>query len=230
MSIAIITSASGTPSVHGSVTTSEFNSTGGETLVVLSASSGDADRTITDDKSNVFPGPVDRFYTAGGSVQLDIVESMITGSGHDVTLAFPYTTPAIAAIVATGLAASPLDQTAAGYTGNGTSIQPGSITPSEDGCLILIAGRCNAGTASISITDGFNTNLVSISWGGNVVGWFSWIIQGSAAAINPTVSASFGNAKTLCMWSLKPAAGGGITIDPLSNNIPGIPVVDPLGH
>lgn len=163
---------------------------------------------MTDNKSNTFPSPVDRFFGAGGSVQLSIVESMITGSGHDVTIAFPYTVPAVAAIVTTGLDASPLDQTAAGYSGSGTSIQPGSITPTEDGSLILIAGRCADGSASISITDGFNTNLVSISWGGNVVAWFSWIIQDTAAAINPTVSASFGNGKTLGMWSLLPAAGG----------------------
>jgi hypothetical protein len=72
----------------------------------------------------------------------------------------------------------------------GTTIQPGSITPSQDGDLIVTVLNVNgdeSGGNLPSIDNGFTiTDTVAYSAGQHFLGSFAYLVQGSAAAINPT--------------------------------------------
>lgn len=66
------------------------------------------------------------------------------------------------------------------------SIQPGSVTPAENGDLI-ITSNCSWSSTSGSIDSGFSSNYVPFNTSNsNLAGGMGWLIQPTAAAINPT--------------------------------------------
>lgn len=88
--------------------------------------------------------------------------------------------------------ASPLDQTSKSST-TGTTIQAGSVTPSEDNEVIIAGLSFAVSEATHTIDLGFSTPLCSDFLGSNHFGVCgSYLIQTSAAAVNPkyTVASS----------------------------------------
>jgi hypothetical protein len=111
-----------------------------------------------------------------------------------------------------GSASSPFDvQNGFLNTVGGTSVNPGSITPSGAGYLVTALGGMYSGTngalpvngdGNYTTTDS-STMVGSVSFGGA----FSYFIQGSAVATNPTFSwTGTANDETAVIASFKPAA------------------------
>ncbi len=79
-----------------------------------------------------------------------------------------------------------------GVENNSTAMQPGSVTPTEDNCIIVAAFSSGSGSADYSIDSGFNEPEADIPLVGGQ--HFSiaaaYLIQASAAAVNPTWSGS----------------------------------------
>lgn len=100
---------------------------------------------------------------------------------------------------------SPFDQQSAGISSS-TTVQPGSITPSVSGALIL-SGICpwaysQAGTINSSFT---TTDYLNATLGGNAVDvGLAYFVQGSASAINPTWTISGSANSVATIASFKP--------------------------
>jgi hypothetical protein len=92
-------------------------------------------------------------------------------------------------------ASSPLDQfNGQGGAGHGDSIQPNSILPTADHCLIVVLVYFETGTVT-GITDGFTLLSQAVGGSGTAI---AWLQQGTAASLNPTVSFSTSQPRSGC--------------------------------
>jgi hypothetical protein len=93
------------------------------------------------------------------------------------------------------LALNPLDQqSGVGGAGFGGTIQPGSITPTDNNCLIVVLAYFESGTVT-GISDGLTVISQAVGGSGTAI---AWIQQGTAAPINPTVTFSTGQTRSAC--------------------------------
>ncbi len=118
------------------------------------------------------------------------------GSGHTFTATASASITGTLAIAAFSgvLVASAFDQGAtAGHAGSGsTTIQPGSITPTQGGEL-LIAGWAidDPANTTWTVNSGFSiTDIQDVIVGATYGGVLAYFVQGAAAAINPTFTRS----------------------------------------
>jgi hypothetical protein len=186
MAFAVVThAAQGSTDTNG-FTSSSFNSTGAN-LLVLVLQDTDGTTAVSDSKGNTWHQAVqtnqfDRntiFYAWNPTV----------GSGHTITLTATSKSPSFEIIVLSGAQTSsdPLDQTNSGVALGGGTIQPGSITPGSAN-EIVIAGvtyqdTTNAMTINSSFTIQDQQKQVN---GAHVGGGLAYIIQTTAGAVNPT--------------------------------------------
>lgn len=176
----------GAAGTSGGVTTGTLNTTGANLIVCGSAYyfSG----TFSDSKSNSWTTLT--AYTNSGTYeitsQLAYVYSPTTATNQTFGYSGGYVSMACEAF--SGSASAPADQSAgAGTATTATSLQPGSITPSQNGELIVgllgTNGGTSYGSANLTVTDNFNyTNGVN---GGLAMGYYR---QTTKAAFNPTWS------------------------------------------
>lgn len=212
ISLVANTAAQGT---NSSATTSGINTTGASLLTAVVISYiGSAEPTLSDSKGNTWtPGTV---RTGGGAnvsrARLWYVSSPTVGSGHTFSASGSTSFPAIAVSAWSGVdTVSPADQeNGGGASASATSLATGSITPAEDGELILAAwGFDQAGTPSFPSADLSFTVLDSLF---NVAGQsfgivHAYLIQGTAAAINPTLTWGSSSPASALIGSFKSAAG-----------------------
>ncbi len=169
-----------------------FNSSGASLIVVgISFNDGVAAPVLSDSLANTWV-PLTPTTVALGLAQIYYVANPITGDTHTITLTG--TSIIAAATVACYQGASfgtPFDgentfqASGAGFT----TLQPGSVTPTQSGDLIVsvIAHRS---TNAVAIDSGLTIldQFVYLSDGFNYGHAFATIIQGAAAAMNPTWS------------------------------------------
>ncbi len=145
-------------------------------------------------------------YVLGPNVTSGTVspyELAITSNGSFIT----YCVMGFAGVKASGA----FDQETGNSATSGTSISTGSVTPSEDNCLVITA-LCvndNVDTASISSYTQPSGSPIQGSGGNWLGGAFAYHIQTTATATNPTWTwgTSGQNAATVAVF--KSAAGGG---------------------
>lgn len=174
--------------------TAAMDSTGADLLVaVVSQWAGATDTTVTDNKSNNWTGGA---LTGRGSntgrTRIWWCKPTSVGSGHTFTsnnAADIYGT--IIGMAFSGAHASPFDV----ENGNGadiavTSTQPGSVTPSQANSLIIAA--CSPADQSLfpyGIDSGFTEADEVEGVTSTIEGLIAaYLIQGAAAAVNPTFS------------------------------------------
>lgn len=121
--------------------------------------------------------------------------------------------PSIQVLGFTGNAASPFDAESAGGNSTGSTVQPGSLTPSEDDCLLVtgMVNENNSGGGAGTINGGFTAHAVNYSGGNHLGGGIAYLIQTSAAGANPTwdLTNAVAGGIAAIMASFKAAAGGG---------------------
>lgn len=202
MSIAYIASTIATGNSSGG-TTSAIDTTGAN-LIVLAVSYFSA-TTISDSYGNTWTALSPSTAAGGNPVeQLFYCPLPIVGSGHTFT-ALSY--PAIYVLAVSGASATPLDQQN-GATGSATSLQPGSITPTQNGCLI-VTGIGGNPFASGSISGAFSALTADLTPGVNEGGGGAYEMQPTAVAVNPTWSWTGSGSSAAVIASFLPAAGGG---------------------
>lgn len=183
----IVSTADGDSS--GTVTTDAVDTTGA-TLIVVSVSWYNPGGTpaVSDSEGNTWTG-----LTAVGAgdyrVRLYYCVSPTTDAAHTFTAAQAGTFPVIGVAAFSGVdTGDPLDQESAGGTvAGGASLQPGSVTPDEDDCLVVTALATDPGNTH-TINGGYAEVSVDQSGGNNIGGAIGYLIQTSAAATNPTWS------------------------------------------
>jgi hypothetical protein len=109
------------------------------------------------------------------------------GSGHTFTISGNSGYIFAEVEVFSGAAASPFGGENGAVSNSASSLQPGSVTPDQDNCLITTGVNAGACT-SLSINSGFSAESLDVSVGVNIAGGGAYLIQGTAAAVNPTWS------------------------------------------
>jgi hypothetical protein len=174
------------------VTTGAIDTTGANLLVVYVAYAQGTSPAISDSKSNSpYTALTERNAAASFAGRLHyFLNPSGVGSGHTFTATASSSFPSIYAVAYSGVLA--FDQES-GAGGSGGSVQPGSLTPPSDGALFV---------CGLSDSDG-STDTIDLSFdkrdgldlvGGQAFGGaLAHLIQGSAAARNPTWSTGGGN-------------------------------------
>jgi hypothetical protein len=170
----------------GGVTTDAVD-TSGATLIVVAATFYNGTPALSDSKGNAWT-PLTSYpaYTGLYATQLFYCINPTVGSGHTFSLA---TSSYNSLIFGAFSKSSPVfDQAGgAGSTAGGfTTFQPGSLTPSVDGCLLFssicwnLGGDGSIDSSFLSLDQVANTDVSSFR------GRAAYKIQSSAGAENPT--------------------------------------------
>lgn len=138
------------------------------------------------------------------------------GTGHTFNLSGLDTFIALMVAGFSGSHATPFDlQNGTGLGTQGTSIQPGSVTPSENNELLLTLLCVDPNHGTISVNSGFTiTNTVVRQNNVNVGGSLAYKIQTTAGAENPTWSWVQNVNRVAVIATFKAAAGVASSLPP----------------
>ncbi|MEY4942836.1 MAG: hypothetical protein RL254_1017 [Planctomycetota bacterium] len=171
-------------------TTASINTSGAKLLVVtVGGYAPSGPFTLSDNKSNTWTGITSQ--TLGDNYQrIYYCINPTVGSGHTFTLSATggiYGGPCVQAWGCDGDVAYGGES---GSTADATTIQPGSVTPSQNGSLIFTGMVMGNGGSTIvlpSINSGFT---LSPSYKVRTGGWYglfsAYLVETTAAAVNPT--------------------------------------------
>ena len=198
----------------GTFATTPSRDTTGADLIALACVWFDAfaGPDVSDNKGNTWTAVVQRTEPSGITTAcLFYCVNPTVGSGHTFGLTGIGAVgnfPAIAMQAWSGAAASPLDQEA-GTTGSGSSITPGSVTPSEnDELIISMLGEGNS--APFTAIDGGFTVSDYLDKNASFGIGMAYLVQTTATAANPTWSLLDGDL-VASNTTFKLASGGGGT-------------------
>lgn len=166
-------------------TTTGINTTGANLLVVV-VGSGGAGTSFSDSYSNTW-STADSNATTDGSAALYYCYNPTVGTGHTFSLGIGYGGVCFAAF--SGSASSPLDQHLASNTSDLSVLtyQPGSVTPTTAGQLIISGLSIGKTSTAISIDSGFTIIDTAQGTSGSTYGAsLAYLVQTTAAAANPT--------------------------------------------
>lgn len=203
MAIAVLHHLS-TAGNSSAATTSAVDTTGANLIVVAIGSyvpNGAA--AITDSKSNTWTALTARAST-NARVRLYYTVPSSVGSGHTFTSTATGAFPFCSVVVMSGAHASPFDQESGGNAASGTSSQPGSITPSENNCVLITGLNFYTGNTA-TINSSFTRQATNYGVSNNLAGGIAYKIQTTAGAENPTWSWTGSAENATAMASFKSA-------------------------
>lgn len=198
-------------SVGGTGNTSAINTTGANLLVACIATNQSGGGVApTDSQSNTWTKAIAETATVP-FVTVWYVYSPSTSSAQTFS-ASTNPTPAIVVAAFSGSASSPLDQTnGSGYSAT-TSAATGSITPTQNNELLISCLSSSASNAitNLTVNDSFSqvATVAGVS-GTNAWGSMYYLVQPTAAAINPTWSWTTASSGSVNIASFLGTGGGG---------------------
>lgn len=200
--------ATGSSDGGNSVTTAGVDTTGADLIVLAVSKFGTTAVTVSDSKGNTWT-PLTEQASTNARTKLYYCVSPTVGSGHTFTASGSGTFPTISALAVSGVkTADAFDQESAGGSGSGSSIQPGSLTPDEDNCLVVAAASSFNPSLS-SVDGGFTLQLVTNVGSQHISGGSAYLIQTAAAAANPTFTLDGSAVCSAVSASFHAAAAGG---------------------
>lgn len=197
----------------GGGTSGSIDTSGASIIILAVAKYTSGAASVSDSKGNTYSAQTE--YTLNNErLRFYRCDSPVVGSSHTFTVTGTGIYPGFRAFAFSGSAASPADQLT-GATGSGSSLSPGSITPSEDNCLLITASTVGNESPSEAVNSPFSSNSYVYTGGfgvGEPLG-VAYEIQTTATARNPTWSGASPydgtRGRVATMMSLKAAAGGG---------------------
>lgn len=183
---AFVTSAAAGGTASAAVTAGV--DTTGANLIILGVSFDTTNpRTISDSKSNVWT-PLTATTTADAGAQLYYSFAPTVGLLHTFSNTGSNNFSSIFMMAFSGAVTSPFDQQNGASNATALTLQPGSVTPTQDNELIISHLSFNGAGTPISINASFTqptaaVNFLSANHYGAAMGY---LIQTSAAAVNPT--------------------------------------------
>lgn len=179
-------------------TTGAVDTTGADFIAVAVIGDGDPGTlTVSDSKSNIYT-PLTRQVQDPKFAQLFYVFNPTVGSGHTFTATGSVDIFCSIGVQAFSGVASFDQQSGSSNAGIETTIQPGSLTPPADGALFVIAMVDQGETGAHSINQSFIETMDFAENGSAAGGGMSYLIQGTAAAQNPTYTVSGGPIARAC--------------------------------
>lgn len=194
MTISLVANTDGAPGSGGGATGS-LDSTGAS-LLILAVGGGfnGNDGTASDSKSNAWTELTKCSLSVSGFHHSQIIyvpNPASLGSGHTGSYIGGSTYPGIEFSAWSGVkTTSPFDQEGSGgEVLSGSSVSPGSVTPSENNELIIATLAYDGSITGLSINSGFTLLHNTPSNSGVTYGTaIAYKIQTSAAAVNPAFS------------------------------------------
>lgn len=227
MTIALVSHVEARSVGGGDFTSGAINTTGANFIAVaVGAQDGNTVFTVTDNQSNGNATKLIGRVYAGAGTQINIFywTNPTVAASHTFTInknGGANMFGVLSAVAFSGVdTTSPADSvTNSASVANTKSAQPGSITPTNANELV-VAAMCQGITDTISVDSSMTLYQLPVS-GGNGFGIsLGWVVQGSAAAINPTFSWTTTNDFVpLVIGAFIAAAGGGITGPLLSGHL-----------
>lgn len=214
MAIALVANVALTPPSDDGGTTGAIDTTGANFIVVAATLDALGTPAISDNKGNSYSIFLSAATGTFSRERLYYVINPTVGSGHTFTITNTNIHPTICVAAFSGVNTSSTFDVENTNVDNssGTTIQAGSITPSNNDSLIVAAfGMTAAGSASINsgytITDQVSTGN---SWGLAL----AYLIQTTAAATNPTWTGPTDNSRlaTIAAFNSAPSATAAIAI------------------
>ncbi len=190
------TTIQGTGGGAGPFTSAAFNSTGASLLVTVFASGFFNKPVISDSLSNTWHfGPGANDGTGSYQYQMNYAWNPNVGAGHTVSITAPGANAisvCIAAFSGIRTTSDPRDQFNGNSSTGSATCTTGSITPSAAPSLVIAGNgvRNNVAGNTLSIDSGFTISdqePMNASWYGSFLGY---LVQGAAAAVNPTLTYS----------------------------------------
>lgn len=183
MPITAVATVSATPGVNGG-TTPAIDTTGANLIVISVAFySAGTGLTVTDSKGNTW-FPLTLRSTSSGNQQCFYAKAAIVGPGHTFTVSGTSIYAAIHVRAFAGATTNPFD-VENGASISGSALPTGAITPTQNGALV-VSGLCTDSSATVSVAPTMtvtqNPFVSSVAFGGAL----GYVVQGPAAAINPT--------------------------------------------
>jgi hypothetical protein len=195
----------GTPS--SPVTTPGINTTGASLLVVaISQYNGVSIGSVSDSRSNTWTPLTGKTANSEPYSQLFYCASPLVGAGHTFTLDNGGGIFGVIGVQAWTGGVGTFDVQNGAINGTpGLSLQPGSVTPTVGSSLIVSAISADAGAASFAIDSGFTiTDRVDYAGSVNEAFGMAYLVQGAAAAVNPSWSWSSSADAAATIASFKP--------------------------
>lgn len=190
--------------------TAAINTTGSDLIVAtLAWAFGTGPPVMTDNLTNTWT-PLTAVSWVGSQfwAQLYYCKAPTVGASHTFTASGTGIFASIAVQAWSGSAASPFDQQS-GQAATGLTGQPGPITPTQANELI-VAGVAVHDPATLTIDSGFTISDQLSMVGGTYYGvGMAYLLQTTAATVNPTWTASTSTSMVPVMASFIQSAGGG---------------------
>jgi hypothetical protein len=174
-------------------TSSSIDTTGGD-LIVIQVSSGSF--TFSDSAGNTWTTAVSETTFSPESSYILYAWNANVSATHTFTIAGTSISPSFEVLVFSGsqITGDPLDQVNHAHALGGTTIQPGSITPSADNGIIVSGVGHQDTSNTISVDSSLTiTDQITQTNGQHVGSAAAYLFQGSAASIDPTWSEAAGN-------------------------------------
>jgi hypothetical protein len=209
----IVTSTAVGGLATSSITTGAINASAGNLNVVCVDDYANAGATpldtVTDSNGNVYTATTTINYSGSQRASLFYSSSPTNSGSQTFTVSCgggQTCYPTLVLYVAAGAATSSvLDQSGGAITSNLQTVQPGSITPTNVGSLLVTCWSPAADNSNLTINSGFSTPLtLSIPAGAG-----SYLIETLALASNPTWSWTTMQEAVTVMGSFNPGSGGG---------------------
>jgi len=169
------------------VTTGAIDTTGADLIVLLVVTyDGWGTQLATDSKSNVYTQRTS-YQSTDMIIQVQEKYAPTVGSGHTFTVTTTSGFPSIIAIAFSGAKSSPFDQINGAVVVSDVQRSTGSVTPTEDNELLVAGLAITPGTiTNLTIDSGFTKDVEIAHVSGQHFGLnLAYLIQGSAAAVNP---------------------------------------------
>lgn len=176
-------------------TTAAVDTTGANLIVlVVTDFAAGPGVTLSDSKGNTWTGLTAQTNSSNnGRVRIYYCFAPTVGSGHTFTVSGTGTFSAVGGAFFSGAVTSPFDQQNGAQNSNtgSTTLQPGSITPTEDNELVIVATNFNE-NGSVSIDGGF-TEATELAPAGatNFGTMLAYLPQTTATAVNPTLTYTY---------------------------------------
>jgi hypothetical protein len=209
MAIALVANTGAGSAAGGNITTPDINTSGANLIVAAMGnySAGSAG-SVSENKGNGAPTGLTTYLIGGGErLRIFYWLNPSVGSGHNFSTtsgAASYPSLCVAAFSGVKIT-SPWDKENGAFA-SASTVQPGSITPSEDNELVVSAVEYDA-SRTMSINSSFSiTDQINYGAGAHFGTALAYLIQTSLAAVNPTWTAGSTTSLTAAIACFKSAA------------------------
>lgn len=203
MAFALIASAAGQGSTSG------IDTTGANLILVNGGGSyGGSSTSISDSKGNTWTPLTVVGSPADAGSRIFYCYNPTVGTGHTFSYAESFSSTAVTAW--SGAATSPFD-VENGFgpaSGTFTTVQPGSVTPSQSNELIVTGIGAGGNSGAYSLDSGFTVAAQMAAVSGTRYGsGIGYVVQSAAAAVNPTWTLATAGSVAAVIASFKGTGG-----------------------